>query len=88
MGFYPYNAEETRPVEIIMLTHNEKFKLKKWIHIQNNVFSYIVIKNWRRNNKLTMVFQIHNTVWCVIEIPFPTSNRWNKRNLEWQYELF
>lgn len=88
IGFYPFNAEETRPSEIIMLTHSEKFTLKKWIHIQENVFSYIVVRDWRRNNKLTMIFHIHNTAWCVIQIPYPTSDRWNKRNLELQYKLF
>lgn len=76
-GFYPFENEETRPAEIFMLTYSEKFKIKKWIHIQPNVFSYIVVRDWTRNNKLTMIFHIHNTVWCVIEIPYPTSKRIN-----------
>jgi hypothetical protein len=60
-----------------MLTYSEKFKIKKWIHIQPNVFSYIIVRDWTRKNKLTMIFHIHNTVWCVIEIPYPTSKRIN-----------
>ena len=88
VGFYPFNAEETRPNEIILLTHSEKFKPKKWITIQDNVFSYIIVRDWRRNNKLTMIMQIHNTAWFVIKIPYPTSDKWNKRNLDWQYNLF
>lgn len=71
VGFYPFNAEETRPNEVFMLTHTEKFSPKKWNHIQNGVFSYIIVRDWRRNNKLTMILHIHNTAWCVIEIPSP-----------------
>ena len=88
IGFYPYNAEETRPHEVIMLTHTEKFKPKKWTHIQENVFSYIVVRDWRRNNQLTMIFHIQNTAWCVIKIPFPTSDKWTKRKIEGQYQLW
>lgn len=88
IGFYPFQAEETRPSEIILLTHSEKFKLKKWTHLQENVFSYIVVRDWRRNNKLTMIFHVHNTAWCVIQIPYPTSNEWNKRNIEGQFKIF
>tara|TARA_R110002049_G_scaffold308754_1_gene513922 strand:- start:66304 stop:67029 length:726 start_codon:yes stop_codon:yes gene_type:complete len=87
VGFYPFNAEETRPIEIIMLTHNEKFKLKKWTHLQENVFSYIVVRDWRRNNQLTMIFDIHNTAWCVIKIPFPSSDKRTKRKVQGQYKL-
>lgn len=88
VGFYPFNAEETRPTEIMLLTHSEKFKPKKWVCIQKDVFYYIIVRDWRRNNKLTMIFHIHNTVWCVVEIPFPTSDKWNKRSVMYQYKLF
>jgi len=91
VGFYPFRVEETRPAEIFMLTYSEKFRIKKWTHIQKNVFSYIVVRDWRRNNKLTMIFHIHNTVWCIIEIPFPSSQKRKmikKRKIEGQYELF
>ena len=71
-----------------MLTYSQKFRIKKWTHIQDDVFSYIVVRDWRRSNKLTMIFHIHNTVWCIIEIPFPTSDKRKKRKIEGQYELF
>jgi hypothetical protein len=71
-GFYPYNVNETRPAEIFLLTYKANFQPKKWTTIQNNVFSYIVVRDWR-NNKLTMIFNIHNTVCCIIEIPYPRS---------------
>ncbi len=87
VGFYPFRVEETRPAEIFILTYTEKFKLKKWTHIQDNVFSYIVVRDWRRNNKLTMIFHIHNTVWCIIEIPYPTDKR-IKGKIQNQYQLF
>ena len=83
-GFYPFEVEETRPSKIFMLTYSEKFRLKKWTNIQPNVFSYIVVRDSTRNNKLTMIFHIHNTVWCVVEIPFPKS----KKVIENQQTLF
>lgn len=78
VGFYPYNVEETRPPEIFLLTYTEKFQPKKWTTIQHNVFSYIVVRDWRRENKLSMIFHIHKSVWCIIEIPFPRSPRSRK----------
>lgn len=84
VGFYPFQVEETRPSEIILLTHNERFQPKKWNHIQNDVFSYIIVRDWRRNNKLTMIFHIHNTAWAVIEIPSPNG----KKTPENQISLF
>lgn len=76
-GFYPFENKETRPAEIFMLTYSENFRIKKWNHIQPNVFSYIIVRDWMRNNRLTMIFHIHNTVWCVIEIPYPKSKNSN-----------
>ncbi len=89
-GFYPFEVEENRPAEIFMLTYSEKFKIKKWIHIQPNVFSFIVVRDWTRNNRFTMIFHVHNTVWCIIEIPHPASNKSgsNKRYKTNQPTLF
>ncbi len=75
VGFYPFSVEETRPTEMFLLTYTEKFKPKKWTTIQNDVFSYIVVRDWRRGNKLSMIFHIHNSVWCIIEIPYPSSTK-------------
>lgn len=74
-GFYPFSVIESRPAEIFLLTYSEKFRPKKWTIIQKGVFSYIVVRDWRRSNNLTMIFHIHNTVWCTIEIPYPSSTK-------------
>lgn len=92
-GFYPFNVQETRPAKIFLLTYSERFRLKKWTTIQNDVFSYIVVRDWARNNRLTMIFHIHNTAWCIIEIPFPHSKSRMKfdihnSNNAFQLELF
>lgn len=88
-GFFPFSIEETRPAAIFMLTYSEKFLLKKWTTIQENVFSYIVVRDWRRGNKLTMIFHIHNTVWCVVELPYPTSNKsYSKKTMDSTLPLF
>lgn len=78
-GFYPFSIEETRPAEVFFLTYSEKFKAKKWTIIQEDVFSFIVVKDWRRGNKLTMIFHIHNSVWCIIEVPYPISKNVKRR---------
>jgi len=89
-GFYPFEMEETRPAEIFMLTYNQNYMIKKWTHIQPNVFSYIVVRDWTRNNKLTMIFHIHNTVWCLIEIPHPSSlkKRLHSKTNQLQLKIF
>jgi hypothetical protein len=92
-GFYPFNVRETRPAKIFMLTYTERFRLKKWITIQDDVFSYIVVRDWARNNRLSMIFHIHNTAWCIIEIPFPYSKKQirfdiHKTRTDVQLELF
>lgn len=85
-GFYPFTIEETRPAEVYMLTHYQNFKPKKWTTIQWDVFSYIIVRDWRRNNKLTMIFHIHNSAWCIIEIPSPKRSK-NKQDPN-QFRIF
>ena len=74
-GFYPFSVTDTRPADIFLLTYTEKFRSKRWTTIQRDVFSYIVVKDWRRSNKLSMIFHIHNSVWCVVEIPRVNSSK-------------
>lgn len=74
VGFYPFSVLETRPAEIFLLTYTEKFKPKKWTIIQDNVFSYIVVRDWRRQNGLSMILHLHNSAWCLIELPHPRKN--------------
>ncbi|MHB8205961.1 hypothetical protein [Mucilaginibacter sp.] len=86
-GVFPYNIEDMRPADVFMLTYRENFQPKRWTVIQPDVFSFIVVRDWRRGNKLTMIFLIHNTVWCTINIPYPHyrkrrgSNNWNQLKL-------
>jgi hypothetical protein len=87
-GIFPFSIEETRPAEIFMLTYSEKFRPKRWTNIQNNVFSYIVVRDWRRNDGLTMIFHIHNSVWCVIEIPYPNSSHVRQKKNISQLSVF
>lgn len=80
-GFYPFSVQETRPAEIFLLTYTEKFRPKRWTTIQDSVFSYIVVRDWRRQNKLTMILHLHNSAWCLIELPYPHRNvPTNKKN--------
>lgn len=45
-GFYPYTVNEIRPMDIFIMTYSQNFRPKKWTTIQNNVFSYMVVKDW------------------------------------------
>jgi hypothetical protein len=80
-GIFPYNIHDLRPTDIFMLTYQENFKPKRWTNVQSGVFSYIVVRDSMRDNNLTMIFNIHDTVWCVIEIPYPSyrKKRWLKK---------
>jgi len=70
-GFYPFSVKETRPSDALLLAFTDKFKPKRWTVMQKNVFSYIVVRDWRREKGLTMILYLHNTTWCIIEIPYP-----------------
>ncbi|WP_419699038.1 hypothetical protein [Mucilaginibacter sp. NFX135] len=87
-GIFPYNIDEMRPADVFMLTYRGNFLPKKWTVIQPDVFAFIVVRDWRRGNKLTMIFIIHNTVWCTINVPYPHYRK-RKGNSNWdQLTLF
>jgi hypothetical protein len=87
-GFYPYDIVEMRPAEIFMLTFKANFQSKKWTIIQENVFSYIIVRDWRKENKLSMILNIHNTVWCLVSIPYPHYQRKIAKKQAMQLALF
>lgn len=88
VGIYPFDVTEMRPAEVFMLVYGEKFKPKRWTTIQPGVFSYIVVRDWRRGNKLSMIFEIHHTIWAVIDIPAPNYRLKRQRRVFGQLELF
>lgn len=81
IGIYPFNIEDQRPADIFLLTYSEKFKSKRWNIIQRGVFSYIVVRDWRRENRLSMIMNFHDTVWAVVAIPFPSNNKFFKEGI-------
>lgn len=87
IGIYPFSVDERRPSDVFLLTFSERFRPKRWTTIQKDVFSFIVVRDWRRNNALTMIFHIHDTVWCVVGIPHPLSRNLNKRSIHNQLNL-
>jgi hypothetical protein len=87
-GVYPYEIIDTRPAEVVLLTNDDKFMPKRWTSIQKNVFDYIVVRDWRRGNKYSMIFNIHNTLWALIEIPFPNYRKRKLKTNLYQLNLF
>ena len=87
-GIFPYNIDDLRPADVFMLTYRENFQPKRWTVIQPDVFAFIVVRDWRRGNKLTMIFLIHNTVWCTVNIPYPHYTKRKLKNYWNQLQLF
>jgi hypothetical protein len=70
-GFYSISNQNEWPAEIFMLTINSKFRPKRWHVIQKDVFHFIIVKNWMRNNNLSMIVNLHHAIWFTIDIPSP-----------------
>jgi hypothetical protein len=88
-GIYPANTFNHQPTEIYVLTLGDKsFMPRKWTIIQDGVFSYVITKDFRRNNKSIMIFNIHHTIWAVIDIPYPNYRIRKKKSHQAQIELF
>lgn len=89
-GIYPADFLDHRPTEILLLTLNDSnFMPKRWTVIQEGVFSYIVVKDFRRyNRQYMMIFNIHNTIWAVIDIPTPANGGRRLKSSIGQLKLF
>jgi len=88
-GIFPADIFNHQPTEIYLLTLGDKsFMPRKWTIIQDGVFSYVITKDFRRNNKAIMIFNIHNTIWTVIDIPYPNYRIRKAKINKGQMELF
>jgi hypothetical protein len=72
---YPYNIEDVRPIPTFMATFTERFRPKAWTQVQKDVFSYIVIKDLLKGNRLCCIMNFHNTLWGVAYLPHPSSGK-------------
>ena len=46
VGIFPHNIEDHRPIHAFVLTYRENFQPKRWIHVQNGVFSYLMVRGF------------------------------------------
>ncbi|MBE2224004.1 MAG: hypothetical protein IAF02_20870 [Anaerolineae bacterium] len=77
---YPYNIEDFRPARLFADTLTEKFRFKKWHHIQEGVFSYTFLSNTHASNRKTLLMDFHRTLWGVVDIPKPNNGNFRDEN--------
>jgi hypothetical protein len=71
----PYNIEDFRPTSTFISVYTERFQPKRWVQIQKNVFSYIVVRDPMMDNRLCCIMDFHNTLWGVAYFPHPNSGK-------------
>ena len=68
---YPYNLKDQRPPDIILGTYSERFRPKRWIHVQPRIFSYVFVRRPGRKHQLCCIMDFHETLWGVACLPPP-----------------
>lgn len=71
VAVYPCNVLDQRPPEMILGAHTERFKPKRWNHIQPEAFSYMFVRRPGRRYQFCCIADIHQTVWAVACLPPP-----------------
>jgi hypothetical protein len=89
--FFPYepfhNLDDGNP--IVVLTHNDRFRPKRWKQIQTlkvaglgkvQVLDYMFVRDWTDFERLFCVLRFHETVWAAVRCPHPP-HRTNSRSV-------
>jgi hypothetical protein len=79
VGAYPYTMDDLRPEPVFISTFTQRFRHKRWHHVQRQVFSYIFVRHPKHSGKLWCVMDFHETLWGVAEMPNPKSRRVGNR---------
>ena len=70
---YPYAMREERPAPLFVATFTERFRSKRWNHVQRGVFSYIIVRDPMTSRRLWCVMDFYETLWGVVHFPNPKS---------------
>jgi hypothetical protein len=79
VGAFPYSGQIGLPAPFVAATYTERFRLKRWKHIQRGVFSYIIAQDPTDWSRLCCILDFHRTLWGVVMFPRPT--RWQTPRL-------
>lgn len=85
VGAYPYNISDQRPLPYFIATFTEKFRNKKWFHLQSNVFSYIFVRDPVSSSRVWCVMDFHQTLWGVVHCPNPRSVKVRNNQQLWLF---
>jgi len=75
IGAYLYTMQDSRPLGLIVSTHNERFRPKRWSHVQRGVFSYIFVRDPRSYGHLICVMDFHQTLWGAVRLAQPRKRK-------------
>lgn len=62
------------PMQLNAILHTARFIPKKWTIVQQDVFSYIIVRN-SQNNTLLLLINFHNTLLSCVEMKLPVARR-------------
>lgn len=83
VGAYPYSVEEQRPTPYFIATLTERFRSKRWRHIQHGVFSYIFVRDPQSSSRVWCIMDFHQTLWGIAHLPNPKSVRVRNERQLW-----
>lgn len=68
---WPVAHAENSINAINVMTHNERFRSRRWIAFQRGVFDYMFARNWiwADFGKLVCIMKFHETVWAAVSCP-------------------
>jgi len=71
LGVFPYDDENRPPMALVAATFTERFRPKRWSHVQRGIFSYIIVQDPTNWSRLCCVLDFHRSLWGVVTFPRP-----------------
>ncbi len=82
---FPSSVDNQRPLPYVVAVFNERFRAKRWQHVQRDVFSYIFVRDPGSNSRVWCIMDFHDTLWGVTHLPNPKSVRMRNVRQLWLY---
>lgn len=80
IGAFPCEGGLNPPMPIVAITYTERFRPKRWTHVQKGVFSYIIVRDPVDWTRLYCIMEFHQSLWGVVMFPQPTRSSKQQRN--------
>jgi hypothetical protein len=78
-GAFPCDIRDMRPWSSPLATYTERYRTKRWTHVQKGVFSYLFVRAPEGGNRYWCILDFHKALWGVIDLPAPSALPRRKR---------